>query len=302
MTAATHKWFVEYTGTTQTHMFGVKEFLVSRTTSFQQVEIADTCDYGRILVLDGKIQSAAFDEYIYHETLIHPAMLTHPQPRRVMLIGGGEGASIREILKHPSVERVLMVDIDREVVELCRQHLPEWHRGSFEDPRVELIYADARGYLEQNDECFDTIYCDLPEPLEGTPSKRLYTKQFYALLYHHLDAGGMIALQAGDFSPVFVEAHFAICNSIRTAFPSVYSYHAFVPSFNTVWGFALALRDGGALAVPEEIDHRIGVRGLTLDFYDGETHRGLFAMPKDIRRRYEASNTVIDDDHLLVTS
>ncbi len=297
-----HKWFIEYNALAQAHMFGVKKFQVSCTTPFQQVEIIDTYDFGRMLILDGKIQSAEYDEYIYHETLIQPAMLMHPHPRRVMLIGGGEGASIREILKHPSVERLLMVDIDREVVELCRQYLTQWHRGAFEDPRVELIYTDARGYLEQSDECFDVIFCDLPEPLEGAPSKRLYTRQFYALLRQHLDLGGLIALQAGDFSQAFVGAHIAICNSIGTAFPAVYSYYTYVPSFNTVWGFALAMRDGGIPADPEKIEQGITARGLDLDFYDGETHRGLFVLPKDIRCKFKANRTVIDDNSLLVTS
>lgn len=299
MTTATHKWFIEYTDPTQGHMFGVKEFLVSKTTSFQHMEIADTYFYGRILVLDGKIQSAEFDEYIYHEALVQPAMVMHSHPRRVMIIGGGEGAPLREILKHPSVERVLMVDIDREVVEFCREHLPGWHHGSFDDPRLELVHADARGYLEQTGERFDVIFGDLPEPVEGAPSKKLYTRQFYALVRDHLAEGGVLALQAGDFSQAFIESHFAICNSIRTAFPAVYSYRAFIPSFNTVWGYAVAFRDGASLLAPEEVDRRIAARGLDLSFYDGEAHRGLFALSKDIRRRQEANTVVIDDDRLL---
>jgi len=297
-----HKWFIEQTSSGTAHMFGVKRYVVSKKTPFQQVEIADTHIYGRILVLDGKIQSAERDEHIYHDALVHPAMLMHPEPRRVLVIGGGEGATLREVLRHPCVEQAVMVDIDEEVVALCKEHLPQWHRGSFDDPRTLLLYMDARLYLEENESRFDVIISDIPEPVEEGPARRLFTWQFYRLVKERLLEGGVLALQGGDFNYVFVEAHNAIYNTIRQVMPSVYSYRAYVPSFNTEWSFAVAFRDGNTnIFSPADIERRIAERKLNLSYYDGETHLGMFAVPKNIRQLRDATTTVIDDDRLLTT-
>jgi spermidine synthase len=140
-------WYRE-TGTPyEFHSFAARSFLFTGRTAFQEVAILDTQEYGKMLVIDGRTQSAEEDEYIYHEALVHPAMLTHPEPRQVLIIGGGEGASLREVLRYRSVERVVMVDIDRELVELCQKWLPEWHQGAFQDPRVELVFADGKDYI-----------------------------------------------------------------------------------------------------------------------------------------------------------
>ena len=119
------KWFIEFTDPTQAHMHGVKRYIYSGKTAYQNVEIIETVFFGRCLILDGKIQSSEYDEHIYHESLIHPAMIMHPEPQEVVVLGGGEGGALREILKHPSVTELLMVDIDREVVSLCEKYLPE---------------------------------------------------------------------------------------------------------------------------------------------------------------------------------
>lgn len=302
MSVHEHKWFIEYTSPDTAHMFGVDKYIVSKQTCFQQMEIADTDIYGRILILDGKIQSAERDEYIYHEALVQPAMLMHPCPRRVLIIGGGEGATLREVLRHACVEQAVMVDIDTEVVELCKEHLPQWHRGSFDDPRVLLSHMDARRYLEDNDQRFDVIISDIPEPVEEGPARRLFTWQFYRLVRDRLLKGGILALQAGDFSYVFVAAHNAIYNTIKQVMPAVYSYRAFIPSFNTEWSFAVSSREGDLGGFdPEEIDRRIADRKLDLQYYDGETHRGIFAIPRNIRKLREAASVVIDDDRLLTT-
>lgn len=302
MSSAEHKWYIEQTTPSTAHMFGLKNYVAAKKTSFQQVEIVDNYLYGRMLILDGKIQSAAFDEYIYHEALVQPAMLLHESPRRVFVAGGGEGATLREIFRHPPVERAVMVDIDREVVEICREHLGEWHRGSFDDARLELVITDARRYLEENEELYDVIVIDIPEPVEESPALKLFTRQFYELLQERLAEGGLIVLQAGDFSTAFLEAHCAIYHTIGQVLPHVYSYHAFVPSFNTDWGYIIAARDFDPGRVEAGlINSRIEKRGLELRFYDEETHRGMFCVSKDIRERMDAAKLIIDDDQLLTT-
>jgi spermidine synthase len=303
MSAPTWKWFIEYTHPTQAHMHGVEQFIYSGKTKYQMVEIIDTEFYGRCLVLDGKIQSSQFDEYIYHETLIQPALTLHPEPKSAMIVGGGEGAVLREILRHPSIEQIVMVDIDREVVELCKEYLPEWHQGAFEDLKVKVHYMDARKYLRKTDEVFDVIYMDLPEPLDDGPAYLLFTRQFYQIVSERLADDGIIALQAGSFNPRLIECHAAICNTLSTSFPVVRSYSSFIPSYDAVWGFALASKryDPMELSV-EDVDKRLQERKITeLKYYDGETHHSMFSVPKDVRTAKSKEKRVIADDRPLTT-
>ena len=118
-------------------------------SDFQDIEIVETEGYGRCLLLGGEVQSFEADEYIYHESLVHPAMLLHPAPRQVLVIGGGEGATLREVLRHRSVERAVMVDLDPQVIAAAREHLPSFHAGSFDDPRVRIEFADGRAFIER---------------------------------------------------------------------------------------------------------------------------------------------------------
>ncbi|HHH9504059.1 TPA: hypothetical protein ACP32P_004930 [Pseudomonas aeruginosa] len=127
------------------YVYRLRRVLYQGRTRWQNVLIADTYNYDRVLMLDGAIQSAESDESLYHELLVQPAMLAHDEPRDVLIIGGGEGATLREVLSHASVRRAVMVDLDRELVELCREHLFQWHQGAFDDPRSELLTEDGRG-------------------------------------------------------------------------------------------------------------------------------------------------------------
>ena len=303
MSVPTWKWFIEYTTETQAHMHGISRYIYSGKTRFQTVEIVETDFFGRCLILDGKIQSAEKDEYIYHETLIHPAMVLHPNPERVMIVGGGEGAVIREILKHPSVKKVIMVDIDRDVVVLCDKYLPEWNDGAFQDPRVNLFFMDARKYLEETEEIFDVIFCDLTEPLDDGPSYLLFTRQFYEIVLKKLRSEGIMALQSGSFNINLIDCHTAICNTMSQVFPYVSSYAAFIPSYDAQWGFTLAskkkdpdeLTENGVNTILEQRK----IKGLK--YYDGETHRHLFSITKDIRMAKEKENRIIEDDNPLFT-
>jgi len=294
-----HVWFIEYTSPGTAHMFGLEKSIKSLRTKYQQVEIADTKLFGRILVLDGKIQSSEFDEYIYHEALVHPAMLMCPAPRRVLVIGGGEGATLREVFKHPAVEKMVMVDLDQEVVEACRQYLESWHQGSFDDNRLKLVYMDARVYLENSSEIFDVIISDVPEPVEQSPALKLFTKQYFSLIKKHLSKNGIFSLQAGDYGLPFIEAHSAINNTIRQVMPFVRSYRSFIPSFNTEWGFIIASPCITKLASPNRFDQLIKERNLKLKYFDGETAASIFSLPKDIRNRLYDEKIVIDDQNLL---
>ena len=166
-------------------------------TEYQHVEIQDGGAFGRSLILDGKTQSTDVDEFVYHEALVQPSMVAHPNPASVFVAGGGEGATIRQVLAHTTVGRVVMVDIDREVVELCRRYMPNHHRGAFEDPRLELRLEDAFQHLQASSERFDVVIIDVPDPMEAGPAYMLFTQEFYALLMERLNPGGIMVAQSG---------------------------------------------------------------------------------------------------------
>ncbi|MCH7745679.1 MAG: polyamine aminopropyltransferase [Chloroflexi bacterium] len=264
----------------------VTKVLYEGRTAYQHVLVQDTACFGRSLVLDGKTQSTEVDEFVYHEALVHPIMLAHPEPQQVFIAGGGEGATLREVLSHKSVTKAVMVDIDSEVVALCRQHLPNHHRGAFDDPRLELHHTDALKFLEDTEDRFDIVIIDVPDPLEQGPAYMLFTQEFYQLLKDRLKPNGLMVAQSGPTGPAFYEQCFsAVAKTIGTVFPAVYLSEAFIPSFGTTWGFVIGSLepDPTALSV-QDIDSRIAERiSGQLRFYDGITQRGMFSVPKYLR-------------------
>jgi spermidine synthase len=281
--------------------FTVDRSVVSQRTAFQTLEICDTQTFGRALFLDNKIQSSERDEHVYHESLVHPALLAHPSPRRVYIAGGGEGATLREVLRHPSVERAVMVDIDREAVEFAREHMAAWHQGAFDDPRAELVYADARAVLARSGDTYDAIVVDVTDPIAGGPSRLLFTSEFYRLAAARLSRGGVLAVQAESTAPPIAQGHAAIVRTLREVFPIAHGYAAFVASFGEPWGFAVASQslDPAALAA-DEVDRRLRERGLALRHYDGDTHRHMFSLPRSVRDAIAAADRPITDDRPLV--
>lgn len=220
--------------------FRAHRIVHSAQTAFQNVLIADLVNFGRALFLDGVLQSSAYDEALYHESLVHPAMLAHDRPCDVLIIGGGEGATLREVLRHPSVRRVTMVDIDPEAVAACQRHLYAWHQGGFHDPRLRLVHTDGRDFVEQDDGFYDLAIIDVVDMLDNGPAQRIYTREFYLHLRSRLRAGGMVVVQGMEFSHVDYQQHAALARTLRTVFPSVCSYQVAVPSFLSPWGFVLA--------------------------------------------------------------
>lgn len=286
-------------------MHAIVRTIVAARTKFQQVEIMETASYGKCLVLDGRIQSSQNDEFIYHEALVHPGMLaTDAPPQRALVIGGGEGATLREILRYPSITRAVMVDIDSEVVDLCKRHLPEWHQGAFEDARTELRHEDARAYLERSAETFDFISIDLVEPLEEGPACMLFTREFYTLVRERLTPGGTMTMQAGMTKVGELPFFAAVNRTLREVFPVVAGYQTFISCFGTPWGFILATKNvdpakQSIAAVDRLVAER--VKG-PLEYWDGQTHQHAFGLPKFIRKAVEASTRVSTDAHPLIVT
>lgn len=298
-----YKWFFDYLTPEEGHIHGIKKTLYSKKTAFQQMEIMETGSYGRCLVLDQKMQSSEVDEFIYHEILVHPAMLMHPAPKDVFIVGGGEGATLREVLRHKSVERCLMVDIDEEVVMMSKELLPEYHAGSFDDKRTELAFTDARRWLEEHDKKYDVIIIDISEPVEEGPAYLLYTKEFYRLVWDRLSDEGSIALQAGTTAIGRLLNLTAVHRTLQTVFPHVVSMQAVIPSFGLPWGFALASKktDPRALSI-EQVDKMLKERVAgELRYYDGQTHQHSMYLPKHVRRAIEEQNLIIEDNAPIYT-
>ena len=296
-----YKWFLDLLSPDEAHAHGIDKILCSKQTQYQQMEILLTRSYGRCLILDGKMQSSEYDEFVYHESLVHPAMLSHPEPKKVFIVGGGEGATSREILRYKSVERLLMIDIDEEVVESCRKYIPEWSDGAFEDPRQELRYMDARKYLEETQDKYDIIIIDISEPVQEGPAYLLYTKEFYQLIQDRMTPNGVIALQAGTTAVNALLCISAVYQTLKSVFPIVRPYQAHIPSFGLPWGFVLASNTVDPLKLSkEDIDKRISkrIKG-ELKSYDGETHHGQFLLTKIIREQMEKNRTIIEDNHPL---
>jgi spermidine synthase len=296
------RWYYDKISEDLVQIHSVKEVLYRGRTKFQSIEFIRTGSYGVCLVLDDKIQSSEQDEFIYHEALVHPALVCHPGAETVFIAGGGEGATLREVLRYKSVKKAVMVDIDEEVISLCRKYLPEYSRGSFEDERTELYHTDARKFLEEYKEGFDIIIIDLTEPVEEGPAYLLYTQEFYRIVREKLNPGGIMSVQAGCASFNELLNLSAVYNTLKTAFPEVYPYQVEVPSFGGGWGFCFASMNISPMLSADEIDSRLAARGPGgLKMYDGITHRGMFSVPKHIRETITSQTRLITDDRPLYT-
>ena len=273
----------------------LNETIFSKETQYQRVDIIDTIPFGRCLVLDGKIQSSEADEFIYHEALVHPALLTHPNPKNILIAGGGEGSTLRETLKNSTVDKVTMVDLDEEVVEICKKYLPHHHAQSFNDSRLVMHYADVMQFLETTDDSYDVIIMDVPDPLEHGPAYQLYTQEFYTLLKSRLTKDGVAVIQAGFAGPTSYQEVFSpIYRTLSTIFSTLAPFRVFLPSFGGMWGFMLVSNHQSSIISQTEIDKAIAER-ITgdLHFYDGETHISIFALPKYLRNGLADEQRVI---------
>ncbi len=294
------KWFRDKISDSFVQLHKVSAELYSGQTRYQAARVIRTGDFGKCLVLDGKIQSSELDEFVYHESLVQPAMIAHPRPESVFIAGGGEGATLREVLSHRSVKRAAMVDIDEAVIRICREYLPEWGRGAFDDSRAELHFQDARQFLADSPRRFDVIIIDLPDPLEGGPAYMLYTEEFYRLVRDRLTPDGIIEVQSGSTSLAQLQCLPAVNNTLKSVFPIVRACSVDMPCFGTPWGFCLASSTIDPVSLtPDEIDRRIQERGLRLKFYDGQTHRGMFALPHYVRESLARETRLIKDNKPL---
>ncbi len=279
--------FFDYTDESEGHFFRIESPVVTRKTKYQKIVIKDIVGLGRVLVLDGATQSFEFDEHIYHEALMQPGLCAHPAPKRVLIIGGGEGASAREALRHPSVEEVVMVDLDGEVVDLCKKYLQKWHEGAFDNPKFKLIIGDGHAYMLNETDQFDVIIIDVVDSFDGGPAEALYSTKFYEATKKRLTSNGVLVIQGMELDSNEYQDHCTVRKNIAGVFKHVRSYNVYVPTFWSEWGYIFASDSQDPLTFSvESIDKTIADRGLTnqFKFYDGRAHQRLFSLGKDIRK------------------
>jgi len=296
------------------------EILFEGKSAFQKIQIFSSPSFGRFLVMDEQIQSALVDEFIYHESLVQPAMLCHPNPKKVYIGGGGEGATLREVLRHKSVTECVMVDIDPLAVEMCRQHGPEWSAGAFEDPRTKLVGDDAKKILmEYADGYFDVIIMDLCDPLDYGPCYKLYAKEFYEMCHRKLAKGGVFVTQSGpggalNMKDVWTPVYRTLASS---SFDHVFAYRAHIPSFFDAWGFNIAVKgddtpsqaklnsallDGLEAKAVDEIIATRGGLASALKHYNGAAHNSMFALTKYHQQQFDEDQRVISESNPIYVS
>lgn len=270
--------------------FELENIVVNKKTKFQDVLVGDTDRYGRILVLDGDLQSSEYDETLYHESLVQPAMLSHAGPKDVLIVGTGEGATLREALKHEPRPRITAVDIDQEVVEICEEYLESWHGGFMRHPNVEHVFADGFQFLRDTEKTFDVAVIDIVSDWAEGPAERLYSPEFYQLVKNKLNPGGIVSVQSMNLSHIDYEnaGHRLLRNSLKQVFPEVHSYSTMIPSFFAAWSFLLASdwfdpNKQDADFFQKRIDERI-VNG-ELVHYDGEYLKSRFTLCKKTREK-----------------
>lgn len=251
-------------------------------TEFQHLEIHDTPQFGKLFRLDGCFMTSERDEFHYHENLIHPALTAHVAPKRILIIGGGDGGSSEEALKHPSVEQVTLVELDARVVEVAKEHLQKVHHGVFDNPKLRLVIDDGLKFIAKTTEKYDLIVLDLPDPIG--PAAALYEAAFFADCKRALAPGGVLTLHMG--SPVSRPEHVRdIYRRLAAEFAIVRPYVMFVPLYGALWSMASCSDTLDPMKVSaEEIDRRIVRRDLAhLQYYNGATHHAVFALPNFVR-------------------
>lgn len=275
-------WFDEalhdgVTGQGYSQRFEVTRIIHREASEIQELLVFETPRFGRVLALDGVIQTTEGDEFIYHEMLVHVAMVAHGNARRVLIIGGGDGGALREVLRHP-VERATMVEIDHSVVDLCKEHMPSLSAGAFEDPRTDLLIADGIRYVAKSTDSFDVIIVDSTDPIG--PGEMLFTEAFYADCKKRLTPGGVLVTQCGV--PFFQGSE--VTDSYRRLTPHFADVGFYVIAVPTYVGGFMTLgwaSDDRSLRTRNvsEIADRVSDIGLDTRYYTPGVHVGAFALP-----------------------
>lgn len=263
--------------------FTVDKVLFEFKTEHQHLEIVQTPFMGRVMLLDGVVQTTEKDEFMYHEMMVHVPLFAHPAPKRVLIIGGGDGGIVREVMRHNNVEHVTQVEIDASVVEMCKEYFPNHSAGAFDDPRLNLVIADGKDFVANCTEKYDVIIADSTDPIG--PGEVLFTSDFYADEKNNcLAAGGIMVAQNGV---PFMQGQ-EITNTyqrLSKLYNDASFYVAAVPTY--IGGFmSLAwASDDASLRTQSaaQIQARVAAAGFTTRYYNADVHAAAFALPNYLK-------------------
>ncbi|CNH55136.1 spermidine synthase [Yersinia frederiksenii] len=259
--------------------FSVENILYREKTEHQDLVIFENPVLGRVMALDGVVQTTERDEFIYHEMMTHVPLLAHGQAKKVLIIGGGDGAMLREVSRHKNIEQITMVEIDAGVVEFCRQYLPNHSAGAYDDPRFKLVIADGVNFVNQTTEKFDVIISDCTDPIG--PGESLFTSAFYEGCARSLNEGGIFVAQNGVCflqQDEAVDSH----NKLSHYFKDVSFYQAAIPTYyGGIMTFAWATQNPQLRQLDiTTLQQRFAEAGLTCRYYNPAIHVGSFALPQ----------------------
>ncbi|GGB90348.1 polyamine aminopropyltransferase [Marinobacterium zhoushanense] len=268
--------------------FTVDELLFEHRTEHQELLIFRNATFGRVMALDGIVQTTERDEFIYHEMLTHLPLLAHGGVARVLIIGGGDGGMLREVLKHPTVEAVTQVEIDQAVIDMCRRYLPNHSAGAFDDPRANVVIADGVDFVRDTSERYDLIISDCTDPVG--PGEVLFTSEFYAGCKRCLNPGGVFVAQNGV---AFLQLDEVLNTHHRLSplFADQSFYCAAVPTYaGGLMTFAWASDDPALRQVAlDALDRRYRASGIRTRYYNPQIHAGSFALPQYILDAFSGS-------------
>ncbi len=250
----------------------VRQVLFSGQSPFQKVAVLDTLEFGRMLTLDNVIQTNIKDEFVYHEMITHVGLNTHPNPKKVLVIGGGDGGAVREIVKHEGIEKVVHVEIDQMVIDVAKKFFPELSVG-FEDPRVEIVVDDGIKHVQENKGVYDMIIVDSTDPVG--PAVGLFSEDFYSSVYDALTEDGLFVAQTE--SPFFnSELIKQVTTTVKGIFPVTRLFWAVVPTYpGGYWTFTMGSKKYDPLAVDVDEDK---ISALKTKWYSSEIHRAAFML------------------------
>ncbi len=257
----------------------VKQVVYSGQSPFQRIDILDTYEFGKILVLYGSIMITEKDEYIYHEMISHVPLFTHPHPRQVLVVGGGDGGTIREVMKHPQVERATLVEIDQMVVEKSKEHFPDV-ACELTNPRTRLLFEDGARFVAETEEKFDIILADSPDPVG--PGEVLFQKKFHQDIYDRLNEDGIFVAQSE--SPWWHQRTLRrMYENISSIFPIVRLYWAYIPTYPSgSWSFILGSKKYDPLQ--DFKADQYAELNIETNYYNEGIHQAAFALPNFIKQ------------------
>ncbi|MBC8520158.1 MAG: polyamine aminopropyltransferase [Gammaproteobacteria bacterium] len=263
--------------------FEVGEVYFEHGTGQQQLKIFHNPRFGRVMVLDGVVQTTEADEFIYHEMLAHVPLLAHGNAKRVLIIGGGDGGILREVCRHQSIEQITQVEIDRAVVEMSIEHLPNHSAGAFDDPRFELVIDDGMNYASNSDRQFDVIISDSTDPIG--PGESLFTQDFYSACKARLAPGGILVTQNGVAFMQLDEVQ-DTARRLRSLFADSTFYSAAVPTYvGGIMTFAWATDNTALRSVDlTTLQTRFEQAGIETRYYNPAIHQAAFALPQYLQK------------------